>query len=401
MDKAKLRAWWFERQGLGGMTGAGPAKILEKAGWARSVGGANPYLMLFSRAGTSRAEADRALANVEIHELPSARNCTYVVPAEHFAIALRMARGTGDPQEISTAKKYVGVTDQELIHLQAKVLDALGNETLDPKEIRDRVGDAVRSLGDEGKKRGMTTTLPMVLGLLQTEGNIRRVPVDGRLDNQRYKYRRWDPSPMAGYTKTLEETYEEFARLYFSWIGPASKASFKEISGLGVKAAEAAMAPLNLEPVEDGTLFILPDDRDAYESFRISKEPRYVLTSCLDNISHLHWGVRNLIDEKDYDQPAFGPKAGSRLGGLVDLENHAIYDRGRLVGLWEYEPNEGKIAWTSWIEPNADLKAAVSKTEAYARDQLGDVRSFSLDSPESRKPRIEMIRRTKQTAGIA
>lgn len=401
MDKAKLRAWWFERQGLGGMPGASATEVFERAGWARSVGGANPYLMLFARAGLSREEADRAVADVEIHELPSARNCTYVVPAEHFAIALRMARGAGDPQEIATAKKYLGVTEKELINLQAKVLDALGNEALDPKEIRDRVGDAVRSLGEEGKKRGMTTTLPMVLGLLQTEGNLRRVPVEGRLDKQRYKYRRWDPSPMAGYTKTLEETYEEFARLYFSWIGPASKSSFKEISGLGVKAAEAAMAPLDLEPVEDGTLFILPDDKDAYETFRISKEPQCVLTSCLDNLSHLHWGVRNLIDERDFDQPAFGPKEGSRLGGLEDLESHPIYDRGRLVGLWEFDPNEGKIVWTAWVEKTAALKEAVSKMETYARSQLGDVRSFSLDSPESRKPRIEMIRSGKQTAGVA
>lgn len=400
MDKAKLRAWWFERQGLSGMPGASPAEVLEKAGWARSVGGANPYLMLFSRAGISREDADKAVADVEIHELPSARSCTYVVPRRDFAIALRMARGQGDPQEIATAKKYVRVTEEELVNLQAKVIDALGNETLDPKEIRDRVGDAVRSLGDEGKKRGMTTTLPMVLGLLQTEGNIRRVPVGGRLDQQRYKYAKWDPSPMAGYTKSLEETYEEFARQYFSWTGPALKSNFKEISGLGVKASEAALAPLDLVPVGD-ELFILAEDRDAFEAFRTPKEPQYVLTSSLDNLSHLHWGVRNLVDEADYDLPAFGPKPGSRLGGLADLENHAIYDRGRLIGVWEFDSENGEVAWTTWVEPNYELKAAVSKMEEFARNQLGDVRSFSLDSPESRKPKIEMIRGSRQTAGIA
>ncbi len=30
--------------------------------------------------------------------------------------------------------------------------------------------------------------------------------------------------------------------------------------------------------------------------------------------------------------------------------------------------------------------------EAFIRDELGDMRSFSLDSPASRKPRIEAIR---------
>ena len=400
MDKAKIRAWWFERQGLSGMPDSSPARVLAKAGWARSVGGANPYLMLFSRAGISRVNADKAVADVEIHELPSARNCTYVVPERDFAMALRMARGQGDPQEIATAKKYVGVTEKELVNLQAKVLDALGNETLDPKEIRDRVGDAVCSLGDEGKKRGMTTTLPMVLGLLQTEGNIRRVPIGGRLDQQRYKYAKWDPSPMTGYTKSLEETYEDFAHSYFSWTGPARKSTFKEISGLGVRAAEAAMAPLDLVPVGD-ELFILTEDRDAFEEFRAPKEPRYVLTSSLDNLSHLHWGIRDLIDEADFDLPAFGPKPGSRLGGLADLENHAIYDRGRLIGVWEFDSERGEIVWTTWVEPNSELISAVSRMEDFARDQLGDVRSFSLDSPESRKPKIDMIRNARQTAGIA
>jgi hypothetical protein len=38
------------------------------------------------------------------------------------------------------------------------------------------------------------------------------------------------------------------------------------------------------------------------------------------------------------------------------------------------------------------MEAAVTRTEAYVRDQLGDARSFSLDSAESRRPRIEALR---------
>ena len=39
------------------------------------------------------------------------------------------------------------------------------------------------------------------------------------------------------------------------------------------------------------------------------------------------------------------------------------------------------------------LRDCMTKTEAYIRDQLGDARSFSLDSPKSRIPRIEAIRK--------
>src|ERR1022692_5019967 len=90
MDQSKVRAWWAHRQGLdGGLAGKSAAEVLERTGWARSVGGVGPYLTLFARAGTSREAADQAVANLEIHELPSARGCTYVVPASEFALALK------------------------------------------------------------------------------------------------------------------------------------------------------------------------------------------------------------------------------------------------------------------------------------------------------------------------
>jgi hypothetical protein len=41
MEMARLRAWWWHRQGLdGGLDGAKPAEVLARGGWARSVGGA-------------------------------------------------------------------------------------------------------------------------------------------------------------------------------------------------------------------------------------------------------------------------------------------------------------------------------------------------------------------------
>lgn len=39
------------------------------------------------------------------------------------------------------------------------------------------------------------------------------------------------------------------------------------------------------------------------------------------------------------------------------------------------------------------LEAAVKETEAYVREELGDARSFSLDSPKSRAPKIAALRR--------
>ena len=38
------------------------------------------------------------------------------------------------------------------------------------------------------------------------------------------------------------------------------------------------------------------------------------------------------------------------------------------------------------------MRTGVKSTEAFVRDELGDARSFSLDSPESRRPRVEALR---------
>jgi hypothetical protein len=71
----------------------------------------------------------------------------------------------------------------------------------------------------------------------------------------------------------------------------------------------------------------------------------------------------------------------------------AIFDRGRVVGLWGYDTATESIVWTAVIKKNKDLEAAVARTQEYVRTQLGDVRVSPLDSPKSRAPRIEALRK--------
>jgi hypothetical protein len=393
MDEDKLRAWWSHRQGLdGALEGQSPAAVLEVSGWARSVGGVSPYLTLFARAGTSREAADAAVAAADIHELPAARGCTYVLPSRDFAMGLRLSQGS-DEQEIKTAKK-LGVTDSEIAALCKAVLKALTKGPLDPDELRSATGDASRSLGEEGKKKGLTTTLPLALGRLQTLGDIRRIPINGRLDQQRYKYTLWTPSPLASYKTTQEEVYVELARHFFRWIAPATAAEFQGFAGLGVKAAKAAMEPLGLVPFDEGDArLMLPEDLELYRRFQAPKKPYYVLIGSLDPITQHRRELTSLLAPTDrkYRLLMKEPKAGSL---LIDLPSHAILDRGRVLGLWEYDPDTASIAWCAFGAKDKAMTEAVKKTEAFVRDQLGDARSFSLDSPKSRQPRIAEIRKS-------
>src|SRR5579884_375639 len=149
MDEAKLRAWWWHKQGLdGSFAGKSAPDVLSRAGWARSMGGVGPYLTLFSRAGLSREAVDQAAANLEIHELPSARGCTYVLPAEHFALGLKIGQAFA-AAEMKTAAK-LGVTEAEIDKLCDAVMSALKLAPLEPEQIRDCAGGAARNLGAEG-----------------------------------------------------------------------------------------------------------------------------------------------------------------------------------------------------------------------------------------------------------
>ncbi len=386
MDETKLRAWWSHCQGLDGrLAGRPAAEVLEQSGWARSVGGVGPYLTLFARGGISRQATDDAVARLEIQELPGARGCTYVLPATDYALALKAGQGFGD--ERKTAFK-LGVKEAEIERLCAAIIKALEHGPLDPEELRTAVGGAVRNLGEEGKKKGLITTLPVALGQLQSAGEIRRIPTNGRLDQQRYRYALWRPNPLSGFKLSTEGVYTEIARRFFRWIGPATIAEFQWFSGLGVKAAKAAVEPLHLDATErDGEFLVLPETLAEFREYRAPRQPAYVLVSSLDSISHLRRDVGRLLAPEDVTRSVFCGK------GLTDLASHAILDRGRLVGLWEYDVEAKSIAWASFIPKNKDLEKAVARTEKFVRDDLGDARSFSLDSPKSRAPRIAALRK--------
>ena len=381
---AKLRAWWSHRQGLDGrLAGKSAAEVLDAAGWARSVAGVGPYLTLFSRAGLRRAETDAALEKLEIHELPSARGCTYVLPAADYALGLHVGQSFTDA-EMKVARK-LGVTEAEVDTLRAAVAKALKGGPLDPEGLRSAVGGAARSLGPEGVKKGMTTTLPLALGPMQSDGEIRRIPTGGRLDQQRYRYALWKPNPLAGWKCSVEESFTELARHFFRWTGAASLTEFQWFSGLSGKAAKAAAEPLGLCAVDQ--YLMLPEDRESFESFRVPSDPRYVLVSSLDGLAALRRNAKSLLAEEDQSRDLVAAS------GLTDLPHHAIVDRGRLVGFWEYDTSRESIAWAAFMPRNADLDAAVAKTESFVREDLGDARSFSLDSPKSRAPKIEALRK--------
>lgn len=388
MDAAKLREWAWHCQGLDGtLDGCEPAMVFTQAGWARSVGGANPYMTLWSRAGTDRASADAAVTALEIHELPSVRGCTYVLPAADFPLGLQLARPAA--QANLAVVERLGVGQAEIEQLGHAVVEALSeaSEPLDPRQLKGLLGDRVRNLGEEGKKKGASTTLPTALTQLQAFGQIRRVSLDGRLDQQRYAYGVWEPAA-TGITDGAARV--ELLRRYFDWTGGATVAQSRWFSSFSVAQTTAAIAELELTDVGDGLLVPaekLPD----FQSFQTPAEPQYRLLAGIDALVLLRRNSSELLDPQDAERVVPGDKAG--IGVQPDLPDHPILDRGRIVGLWQFDADVGDIAgWVFAGPPDEALRAEIDRTARWIADDLGDFRSFSLDSVKARRPRIDALR---------
>ena len=316
------------------------------------------------------------------------------MPAAHFGLALQVGRHAPEA-ELRVVEK-LGVGRGEIDKLCAAVLDVVGPEPMDPATLKDALGEAVRNLGEEGRKRGQATTLPSALGLLQAAGEIRRVPVNGRLDQQRYGYVRWTP-PSSGLSD--DEARAELARLYFDWTAPASLAHFRWFGAFTATAAKAALAPLGLVDVGEG-LLAPPDLAEDFAAYQAPVSPRYSLLAGIDSLVLLRRDHVSLLDPVDASRSA-AVRGEKPLATVADLPDHPIVDRGRIVGLWQYDPDQGRVV--SWlfrpVEDRDALAAAIARTEAFVRAGLGDARSFSLDSPKTRAPRLAALRAASGGAG--
>lgn len=360
---------------------------------------------MFARTEHGSKVVDQIATDLRIHELPAARGCTYVAPAEHFGLALSVGQQFSESGGEATARKFLGLTDEELEALCQGTIQALAEGPLDPHGIKKHLGELVRNLGEEGKKRGQTTFLANALAKLQREGQVRRISANGRLDSQSYRYALWTNGPEVGNASARDDAYRQLAQLYFDWIGLAKLSHFQWFSGLGVAASKKAIEALDLvalgaDLIEGSATkeswLIHRTEVEAFQNFHAPNEPQVRLISSLDGLFLLRRDFLPLVDAEHRETPVFSGAKQTSVGILSDLPNNAIVDRGQVIGLWEYDSFAGKIAYFSFVGESEDLKIELDRVETMIRNELGDARNFSLDSPESRKPYVDALRSLKR-----
>ncbi|ABY21821.1 hypothetical protein RSal33209_0064 [Renibacterium salmoninarum ATCC 33209] len=306
-----------------------------------------------------------------------------VLDAKDFDWALQLGKGANN-SAIKVVEK-LGVTRAEIEVLAESVLKTLNNSgPLDPQRLKTELGDAVRNLGEEGKRKGAATTLPTALGTLQTQGRIRRVPSNGRLDQQRYSYLAWD-LPLSNLSD--DQARNAIMAKYLAWTGGATLKQSQWFTAFTVAQSKAALADVGA--IEHDGVWQLPADRESFEDFQPPTEEQIQLLAGTDGIALLKRNSAELLAAEDAEKSILGEKS---LALQADLPDHPIFDRGTIIGLWQYDPGQQElVAWT-FRKPSRAVKERLAEVESYIRDELGDFRSFSLDSPASRQKRIDALR---------
>lgn len=402
IDLRRARAHWYVQQGLAGPMDATPVEVVERTGWLRTLGGADVYLALRSRLpALKRIEVDAAVGAGRLRLSPAVRGCIYLVPERDHALALRTADVLSRRRTARDLEK-VGVEDAEIAAAGEAVVEALEAGPMTTRQVRAAVPDeAVRSLGEVGKKIGMSSTLPVTLRTLEFAGRIERVPLDDRLDHEQYVWRRPAVAPaLDGLPDDAAGLAGPLAEVFFGFAGPATLDEFVKWTGLTKGAAQKGMKAAGLVEVAIAgyaeSAWVRAGDRAALEE-AVEVEGGVALLNFADNYLAVRSTPAAFADEAHAGRAASSWGRGQKpLGEAAYLHARAVLDGDRLAGSWAWDPDAEAVV----AEPFDDLAparaealaAAAASLTAFLKDEVGHARSTSIDTAKSQRQRLALVK---------
>lgn len=381
-----------------------PTAALRTSGFVRTLAGVDVYLALRARVpGLRREDVDAQAAAGAVRVVPSARGCIYLVPRADAPLCLRIA------EHLSAARsarehRIVGLGATEVEAAAQAVLAALRRHGPLTTDALRRVlpANAVRSLGDAGRKVGISSTLPPALRRLEFAGAIERRTESGRLDSERYV---WTPSTTDPHGGTplpddLSGLATRLARVFLRAAGVASARDFAAWCGIALRDAKAAFDALDLVTVQVGgvtepcmalaeaaaTLQACADASDAI-----------ALLPFEDNLLALQGGPEFFVDVRHHGLrvPTWGRDATVPLGAAKHMSFRTVVAEGRVAGFWEYDPDASDVQVVLFEPVGAGthkrLAALASDTGRFLREEVGHGRSFSLDTDQDLRQRVQAL----------
>lgn len=403
----QARRAFIAAQGFPVPAGRSPVQVLEETGFVRTLGGVDVYLAVRARMrGMRRADLDGSVARHEAQVIPAVRGCMYLVPRRDVPLALRVA-DVLSRSRFEREQEKAGIRPGEAAELGAAVLQTLRERgPLGTDALRKALPPGtVRSLGEAGKKVGLSSPLPPALRVLEFAGQVERTLESGRLDSERYLWRATERSPFEGarLPEDPADLYVELARIFLRGAGLGSQKDLAGWAGIAQRDARAALEkggflPVEIEGVRD-LHYALEERRDLLAATDI--EDAVAFLPFEDNLVHLHGGPAVLVDEAHHATtvPAWGSMGrGTTLGDAKHMSLRSFVAEGRISGFWELDPDARSVVYTGFGALSAGIRtrlaAAAEDLTNFLVDDLGHGRSFSLDTDEELRKRSAQIRGT-------
>jgi hypothetical protein len=394
MTLAQARALWWHKQALAGATKGSLATVIGDSGWLRTLGGTDVYIAARARRpGMTRAQLEAAVTAGELRVQPAVRGCIYLVPSAAVPDLLALNAETWRTQTEKELAK-IGKTIAVVEALAPAVLSAL-TEPLTPDAIRKAFRGEIPSFGDAGKKVGLSSPLPLALRLLEFAGKIERTLDGGRLDSERYLWRK-TAGKLAAPARDHEQRVANVVDAFLGFAGPATLAQLSAWSGRAQRDLKVAIGKLDATPVEVegiGEAYVRSADRAAKPP-----PPRGKALLAFEDNYLVNHGVSAVADPRHHaiEADIWG---GSEVSAPVGKANHVlsrtIVVDGLIAGFWEVDPRSAGAVWHTFDPaPTALARALDEQTTDTARfllDELGHAKVFSLDTMDDVQKRADRI----------
>lgn len=399
----QVRRLWCYKQRIANAKGTGPRAVLASTGWARTLGGIDVYLSLRSRNnGMTKTMVDGDVANGNIRVVPAVRGCIYLAPSDDAELLLSLARELAHKKTARDLDK-TGVRQGEVDELAKAIARVVATGPKTTAEVRKALPKgSIRSLGDIGKKVGLSSPLPVALRQLEFSGKLVRTPIADSLDTEVYRWSVPKPVPRRFGLKPVD-CYQQVTERFLNWFGPATVKHMADWIGVPQRAIKQALEQLPTREltIEGHAKQAVLLDQD-YALLTDVPAPKHIAFLPFgDNVIHLHGGPAAMIDPAYHDLEVRvwgGRGRRTTIGTCNHLGYRSILVGDKVVGFWEYDPQADEVVtcYFGGSPPRGSktaLKRALDELHTAICHELGHARSFSLDTDDGLHQRANELRK--------
>jgi len=391
---AQARALWWHKQALAGTTKGTLAPLLGDSGWLRTLGGTDVYIAARARRpGMKRAELDAAVTAGELRVHPAVRGCIYLVPSSAVPDLLALNAETWRTQTEKDLGK-IGKTIAVVEALAPAVLAAL-TEPMTPDTIRKVFPGEIPSFGEPGKKIGLSSPLPLALRLLEFAGKIERSLDGGKLDSERYLWRK-TAGKLGAAAKDHDQRVANVIDAFLGFAGPATLAQLSAWAGRAQRDLKIALGKLDVASVLVeglGEAYLRRADLAAKPP-----APRGTALVAFEDNYLVNHGLAAVTDPRHHAVKAAiwgGDKAPVALGEANHVLSRSIVIDGLVAGFWEVDPRTSGAVWHTFEPAPRPLARALDEltrdTAKFLLDEIGHAKVFTLDTMDDVQTRADRI----------